>query len=107
MKNTLLQKYDSAKKLYDMEKKKRDEMKDLAKVEAYKNWRLEEEKKGRAQDEHSKSLVKKMMDSVREAEPNPVIKSMCAVIGNLDSMCKKKYFFLNIEVINCILSSFI
>lgn len=87
-KKTLIHKYDSAKELYEVEKKRREEAKASAKLEAYNNWRLEEEKKGRQQDEHSKNLVKKMMKALKTSDENPdtVSNCMCSVLGNIDGI---------------------
>lgn len=78
-------KLETAKEMYEKALKKKNKQDDEERLEAYNNWRIEEEKKGRAIDEHGKNLVKKMMDCVKESKREPVTESMCHVMGNVDS----------------------
>lgn len=85
LKNNLVLKFDKAKNKFAaaMEIKKKQDIQD--KVEAYNAWREEEEMRGRAQDEHGRSLVKAMMETVKTSDsPQAVNKSMCSVLGNVD-----------------------
>lgn len=81
----MVAKFEVAKEKYEIALQKKIEMDGKEKVEAYNKWRMEEEKRGRAQDEHGKNLVKVMLQSVKSAPPNAVSSSMCNVMGNLDS----------------------
>ena len=93
LKQNLFTKYNVAKEKYEVAYKKRSDMKALAKVDAYKNWKKEEERKGRVYDEQCKNWVKKMMQAVKESEPDPVIEAMTHVVGNNDGK-----FFLHGQV---------
>lgn len=75
-------KLEAAKKAYEKAMKEKMEKDAKDKVEAYNAWRVAEEKKGRDQDEHGRSLVKIMQDNARSG--SPVTQSMCNVIGNVD-----------------------
>lgn len=94
LKKKLLPKLEAAKELYETEKNNRAEAKAQAKIEAYNNWRLEEEKKGKFQDAHAKSLVKKMMDAVATKDLDLFYPAMALVLGNLDG----KLLFLNKKI---------
>lgn len=85
LKKNLVLKYDTAKQVYDKALKKKLEKEAETKVEAYNTWRIAEEKKGRAQDEHGRNLVKIMQECVKDT-PNcePVIAAMSNVVGNVD-----------------------
>ena len=55
------------------------------KIEAYNAWRTAEEKRGKAQDEHGRNLVKTMLERVKAFPPKePATESMCYVMGNVD-----------------------
>lgn len=85
LKKNLMLKLAKAEAIYETAQKKKDKKDSEDRLEAYNNWRMGEEKKGRTQDEHGRSLVKVMMDCVRSANPRePVVESMCNVIGNVD-----------------------
>lgn len=84
LKKNLAVKYDVAKEAYEKAKKKKQEKEAEEKVEAYNAWRAGEERRGRLQDEHGRNLVKSMLDAVKSAQSEPVIVSMCNVLGNLD-----------------------
>ena len=88
LKRNLVLKFEAAKVKYDaaMVAKSKKDAQD--KVEAYNIWRQEEEKRGRAQDEHGKSLVKVMLDCAKtEDPPNPLNRSVANVLANVDGMC--------------------
>ena len=84
LKKNLVVKLNAASASYDAAMKKKLEQDALDKVEAYNTWRLEEEKRGKAQDDHGRILVKKMMETVRAAPENKVSECMCSVLGNVD-----------------------
>ena len=84
--------YDKAKQAYDIAMVKLSEEKAEAKLAAYNNWRAEQERKGKAQDDHSRGLVKKMGEMVIRNQPGPVTESMCNVLGNMD--CKFIYTYI-------------
>lgn len=85
-------KFDTAKETYEKAMKKKMEKEAQDKVEAYNAWRIEEEKKGRAQDEHGRSLVKTMLDYAKSGSPL-VTQSMCNVMGNVDGNYIYNFFF--------------
>ena len=97
LKKNLVLKLDQAKLVYEKALKNKVEKDAADKVEAYNNWRAQEEKRGRAQDEHGRNLVKIMMDRIKSASPrDPVAESMCNVIGNTDGTVNiLLYFFKN------------
>lgn len=85
LKKKLVLKLENARSVYEKALQRKNEKEAEEKVEAYNSWRHAEEKKGRAQDDHAKGLVKIMIDTVKSASPRqPVIESMCNVIGNMD-----------------------
>lgn len=84
LKKSLVVKLEAATLAFDAALKEKKEKDARDKVDAYNNWRMQEEKKGRAQDEHGKGLVKVMLDAVKAAPPNPVNSAMCNVMGNVD-----------------------
>lgn len=85
-------KLDNAKIVYEKALKRKQDNDAEEKVEAYNSWRMAEEKKGKAQDEHARKLVKVMLEAVRSASPpEPVTESMCNVMGNLDGIFLKMY----------------
>ena len=78
-------KLEVAKAAYEKALKMKNENKAQEKIDAYNAWRISEEQKGRAQDEHGRNLVKIMVDSAKSATPrNLVNESMCNVMGNVD-----------------------
>lgn len=94
LKKNLVLKLEKAKIVYEKALKSKLDRDAADKVEAYNTWRAQEEKRGRAQDDHGKSLVKVMIDRVKAASPRePVTESMCNVLGNSDS---KANYTLNI-----------
>lgn len=84
LKKNLIVKLEKAKDLYEKALKNKKKEEDEERLEAYNIWKKGEEKKGRAQDEHGKGLVKVMMDCLKESPHEPVIESMCNVMGNVD-----------------------
>ena len=94
MKKNLVTKYNAAKEIYEKAKKKKFKKDAEDKVDAYNWWRIAEEKRGRAQDEHGRNLVKTMLDCVlTESRSNPekVTGAMCNVMGNIDG---KLYLYI-------------
>lgn len=88
LKKNLLKKYNIAKAQFEDAQKKLEDEKALAKLEAYKNWRLEEDRKGKAQDDRGRNLVKVMLQAAK-SDPNPIEEPKCNVLGNVDG----NYFF--------------
>lgn len=83
MKKKLISKFEQAKVANDKAQKKKAEEIAEHKIEAYNAWRLSEQKKGKAQDEHGRNLVKTMLEQVKSAK-EPVKEAMCHVMGNVD-----------------------
>ena len=78
-------KLEGAREAYEKALKRKLDQEADEKVEAYNNWRLAEEKKGRAQDDHGKNLVKIMYEAVKSTSSHePVTVAMSNVIGNTD-----------------------
>ena len=88
LKKNLIYKLNIAKSKYDAAVKKREEELAIAKIEAYKHWRAEEQKKLKAQDEHSKKLVKTMKDAVNTGPATSATVAVSNVLSNVDG--KKK-----------------
>ena len=84
LKQNLQTKFAKANEKYEAEVKKRTESKALDKVEAYKNWRSEEDRKGRAYDDQCRNWVKKLYKAVKDSPPGPVTEAMSHVVGNID-----------------------
>lgn len=84
LKQNLLSKFGRAKEKYEIEVKKRAELKAKAKVDAYKNWRNEETRKGKAYDEQCKNWVKTLMKAVKDTPTDPVMNALSHVVGNID-----------------------
>ena len=80
----LLLKFNVAIDRYDDEVKRREKVKEKAKINAYETWRKEEERRGKAQDDHSKCLVKMLTLAVKASPSNPVNEAMSKVLGNMD-----------------------
>lgn len=85
-KKHLHQKLEVATERYDEELKKRMDARAAAKIDLYNNWRRAEEQKGKACDETSRKLVKKMIDNVKTLPTDPITESMCMVLGNFDGI---------------------
>lgn len=88
LKKNLLHKFNVAKELVDAEVKKREAARAQAKIDAYNNWLAEEHEKGKAQDEHSRSLVKVLKQAVKAGPSTPVEAASSNVLANMDG----KYF---------------
>lgn len=85
LKKKLVAKFDVAKNIYDKALQMKMEQQARDKVEAYNAWRIAEEQKGRAQDDHGRNLVKIMLDKAKsETSKNAVTLPMCNVMGNVD-----------------------
>ena len=84
LKKNLLHKLTVAEELLDAEIKKREAVREQAKIDAYNNWLAEEQQKGKAQDDHSKNLMKILKQAVKVGPSNPVEAATANVLGNMD-----------------------
>lgn len=86
LRQSLLDRLDAAQEAYDVEKKKRMDAQAVAKLDAYNNWRSEQERKGKAYDAHCRNVVKRLMSALKAEKPDQVTECIGHVLGNMDGM---------------------
>ena len=81
---TLLHKFNVAKDLHEAAIKVQEAAKERAKIEAYNNWRIQEEEKAKVQEERTKNLARIMKEAVKTGPCSPIEAATSNVLLNMD-----------------------